>query len=132
MHTHTIKIKDETTGGNLLSEIAVTLPAQMVSVREIIEAKVNAEIESYYQQLSGMYNGFVQPADVERQLNGFSEEPNRKINTTVQVNAAVNAFHQGSVFMLIDNIQAESLDQMIVINDKTEVSFLKLTALVGG
>jgi hypothetical protein len=132
MHTHTIKIKEETTSGKLLNEIAVTLPAQVVSVREIIEAKVNAEIENYYQQLSGMYNGFVQPVDIEKQLNGFSEEPNKKINTTVQVNAAINAFQQGSVFMLIDNIQAESLDQMLVINDKTEVSFLKLTALVGG
>ena len=132
MNTHTIKIKDETTGGKITNEIAVTFPAQVVSVREIIEAKVNAEIENYYQQLSGIYNGFVQPEAAEQQLNGFAETPQKKINTSVQVNAAVSAFQQGSIFMLIDNIQAESLDQMIVINDKTEVSFLKLTALVGG
>ena len=132
MNTHTIKIKDETTGGKIINEVAVTFPVQVVSVREIIEAKVNAEIENYYHQLSGVYNGFVQPEAAEQQLNGFTEMPQKKINTTVQVNAAVSAFQQGSIFMLIDNIQAESLDQMIVINDKTEVSFLKLTALVGG
>ena len=132
MTTHTIRIKEETSGGNIVSEMKVKLASEMVSIKDIIEAKVNAQVEAQYQQLAGIYNGLVEPVETEKMLNVFTERPAEKINTEKQVNAALDAFRQNSFFMLIDNIQAESLDQMVVINDKTEVSFLKLTSLVGG
>jgi hypothetical protein len=132
MSTHTIRIKEETSGGNIVSEMKVKLAAEVVSIKDIIEAKVNAQVETQYQQLDGIYNGLVEPADTEKMLNVYSQRPAAKISTEKQVNAALDAFRQNNFFMLIDNIQAESLDQMVVINDKTEVSFLKLTSLVGG
>jgi hypothetical protein len=132
MTTHTIRIKEETSGGNIVNEMKVKLASEVVSIKDIIEAKVNAQVEAQYQQLAGIYNGLVEPVETEKMLNVFTERPAEKINTEKQVNAALDAFRQNSFFMLIDNIQAESLDQMVVINDKTEVSFLKLTSLVGG
>jgi len=132
MTTHTIRVKEETSGGNIVSEMKVTLPSEVVSIKDIIEAKVTAQVEAQYQQLAGIYNGLVEPAETEKMLNVFAEKPVEKISAEKQVNAALQAFSQSSFFMLIDNIQAESLDQMVVINDQTEVSFLKLTSLVGG
>ena len=132
MSMHTITIKEETSGGNIANEIKVKLAAEVVSIRDIIEAKVNAQVEAQYQQLDGIYNGLVEPADTEKMLNVYTERPASKIKTEKQVNAALEAFRMNNFFMLIDNIQAESLEQMVVINDKTEVSFLKLTSLVGG
>lgn len=132
MSTHTITIKEETSGGKIINQLRVKLTSEVVSIKDIIEAKVNTQVETQYQLLDGMYNGLVEPVDTEKMLNVYNERPAAKINTSKQVNAALDAFRQNNFFMLIDNIQAESLDQMVVINDKTEVSFLKLTSLVGG
>jgi hypothetical protein len=41
-------------------------------------------------------------------------------------------FLKNGYFVLIDNIQAETLEQEILLTNKTTVSFVKLTPLVGG
>ena len=41
-------------------------------------------------------------------------------------------WEKNGFFILIDNKQAEHLDQEYTVSSKTEVSFVKLTLLVGG
>jgi hypothetical protein len=74
----------------------------------------------------------VQPTDAETTINGYKLRQRRKVDAEQQIFTALDAFRKNGYFMLIDNLQAESLDQMVVINSATTISFIKLTPLVGG
>ena len=91
-----------------------------------------AEVAQYNNKLPEYYNGLVQPTDAEQTLNGYKLKAKRKVDAEKQVYAALHAFENNGYFVLIDNIQAESLEQMVVINSNTAISFIKLTPLVGG
>lgn len=132
MSTLTLKIKDETAAGKVYHEINLSFTSEIVTVKDIITARVIAEVQTYNDKLPEYFNGLVQPNDAEKTLNGFRIKQKRKIDPEQQVYAALNAFNNNAFFLLIDNIQAESLDQMIVINKDTVASFVKLTPLVGG
>jgi hypothetical protein len=128
----TIHIKDETTGGKVTHEVPVSFSNELVSVEQIIKARVRADVDAYNGRLSGVYQGLVQPVEAEKVLNGFKMKDRRKIDPEKQVGVALEAFHRNGYFVLIDNIQVEKVDQMVVINAQTEISFVKLTPLVGG
>lgn len=46
--------------------------------------------------------------------------------------AALDGFASNAFIMLIDDVQAEDLEQRVAVRPETEVTFLKLTPLVGG
>jgi hypothetical protein len=132
MPSITLRIKDETAGGKLLSELDLSFKSELVTVKEIIRARVYAEVELYNNKMPEYFNGLVQPSDAEVSLNGYKLKEKRKVDAEKQFLTALDAFQKNGYFVLIDNIQAESLEQMVVINDETTVSFVKLTPLVGG
>jgi len=127
-----LRIKDETASGKTTGEVIVQFDTELISVKDIIRARVTAEVNAYNSKLPEYFNGLVQPNEAEKTINGFKLKQKRKIDAEKQCSAAVDAFGKNAYFVLIDNIQAEGLDQMIVINKNTEISFLKLTPLVGG
>ncbi len=127
-----LTIKDETAAGKIVNEIAVSLASEMVTVEDIVKARVRAEVEAYNKKSDGLFFGLIQPTDAEKSLNGYKLKSRQKVDAEKQVYTAVEAFSRNGYFILIDNIQARSLDQMVVINEKTEISFIKLTPLVGG
>jgi len=129
---HQVVIKDSTAGGKILNEISVSFTSELTTVREIIEARVNAEVESYNSRLPEYFRGLVQPADAEKTLNGFKLKERRKVDPEKQCLVALDSFARNGYFIFIDTIQAASLEQMVVINEKTEINFIKLTPLVGG
>lgn len=129
---YVIKIKDETFPGKILNEIEIALNKEVVTVKDIIEARVVAEVEAYNNRLPEFYNGLVQPTDAEVTLNGYKTRNKAKIDPEKQVYVALNAFLNNAYFVLVDRIQAESLEQEVVLGPDTSVSFLKLTPLVGG
>jgi hypothetical protein len=132
MATITLNIKDETATGKIFNEVTIQLASEMVTVQEIIEARVAAEVRAYNKKTSGFYSGLVQPTDAEKALNGYKLKPRQQVDEEKQVYAALQAFKQNGYFVLVDNIQATELGQMLVINNKTDISFIKLTPLVGG
>lgn len=132
MATITLTIKDETASGKTTNEINVAFPSELITVREIISARVTAEVDQYNNKMPEYFKGLVQPGDAERTLNGFKLKAKRKVDAEKQCLIALDAFQKNGFFLLIDNIQSESLDQMVVINSNTNISFIKLTPLVGG
>ena len=56
----------------------------------------------------------------------------RAIDAERQVYIALDAFQKNGFFVLVDDLQAESLEQVVRLRSGTEVSFVKLTPLVGG
>ena len=83
-----------------------------------------------------VFRGLVQPIDAERTSNGkpteFRLKAHRPIEWKAQFEKAIEAFDRNGFFILIDDKQAESLDQEFVIGHTTQVSFVRLTLLVGG
>jgi hypothetical protein len=128
----TITIKDETSTGKVTHQIPVSFSSELVSVKEIIKARVYADVNNYNRRLPEYFQGLVQPSDAEKTLNGYKLKERRKVDPEKQHLTALDAFSKNGYFMLIDNIQAESLEQMVVITPSTEISFIKLTPLVGG
>lgn len=132
METATITIKDETSGGKLLSEIQIPIKSKTVTVKDIIEARVEYEVKKYNEKLPEYFMGLVQPTSAEKTLNGFKMKERKKIDPEKQVYTALHAFQNNGYFVLIDDKQADSLEQEIPVTPKTVVSFVKLTPLVGG
>lgn len=132
MATVTLTIKDESTAGKVLNELQVSFTSELTSVKEIIEARVKAEVEVYNKRMPEYFKGLVEPTDAERTLNGYKLKEKRKVDPKKQCLVALDAYQKNGYFLLIDNIQSESLEQMVVVNEKTEITFVKLTPLVGG
>lgn len=127
-----LTIKDETFAGKILQEIQLEFKSDLVSIREIIVGRVQQEVEAYNNKLPEFYNGLVEPSDAEKTLNGFKLKNKKLIDAEKQVYVALNAFQKNGFFVLVDNIQAETLEQQVQLHKNTSISFIKLTPLVGG
>lgn len=127
-----ISIKDKTSGGDIINEIMISLERELTTLKDIIEARVYAEVEMHNNKLPEYFRGLVQPKDAEHTLNGYKLKGSRKVDPEQQAFIALNAFQRNGFFVLIDNKQATSLDQEVLVNTQTTISFLKLTQLVGG
>ena len=76
--------------------------------------------------------GLVQPTETESALNGYRMKTRRQVDAEKQVYVAPDAFQKNGYFVFINDMQAESLDQEVVVTEDLKVSFVKLTPLVGG
>lgn len=132
MVMNTLTIADETANGNSVREIQVEFENEVTTVKDIIEARVRMEVENYNGQLSEYFNGLVQPSVSEETLNGYKMKTRKKIDPEKQVYIALEAFSKNGFFILVDNLQVESLDREVPIEKDTRISFVKLTPLVGG
>lgn len=110
----------------------LNFPTNFISVRELIEARVREEVAHYNDKQPEVFNMLVQPTLAERVLNGFKFKERKKINEREQYEKAIQAFERNGFVVLVDDLQVESLDQIIEIEAKTSVTFLKLVPLVGG
>lgn len=128
-----ITIKDETLAGDILDTIELVVSSEILTVKEIIAARVATEIDAYNKKLPEYFKGLVQPTEAEKTLNGFKLKDKKKtIDVEKQVFVALDAFQKNGYFVLIDNNQAESLQQQVLVRENTSISFIKLTPLVGG
>jgi len=133
--TATLMIRDETATGDAVHEFPLEFPSERVTIRELIRERVYQEVSDYNfrsKRAGGLFRGLVQPTDTERTLNGFKVPKDRDIDWQAQFARALDAFGRNGFFILVDARQAETLDETFVIGPRTQVSFVKLTPLVGG
>jgi hypothetical protein len=130
----TITIEDKTTANFRTGGITFVLaiPQTRLTVRELIQERVQQEVNDYNRKLPDHFRTLVQPADAEATLNGFHMAVKRPLNWQAQFDKAIEAFHGNGFIVLVDGRQAESLEDYIDIGPTTTVSFLKLVPLVGG
>lgn len=128
-----ITIKDATFSGDILNEIEIAVQNERTTVKDLIAARVTSEVKSYNEKLPEYFKGLIQPSEAEKTLNGFRlKRRGKKIDIEKQIWTALDAFQKNGYFILIDNEQAEELDKEILVSKTTEISFVKLTQLVGG
>ncbi|MBC8083563.1 MAG: hypothetical protein H7Z21_10160 [Hymenobacter sp.] len=127
-----LTIQDETAAGGILHRLELEIAQEMLTVRELIARRVYEEVAAYNARQTDVFRGLVQPTDSERVLNGFRLRPAKLIDAEQQLYKALEAFQQNGYFVLINERQAESLDEEVWLGEGATASFIKLTPLVGG
>src|SRR5215207_8463075 len=124
----TLTVRDETTFGFNADgyDFTISLPAEVVTARELIRERVRQEVEEYNARQPEYFRGLVQPTDAERTLNGFRLRRLRALDWREQYDRAVEAFHRNGFVLLVDDRQVEDIDALIEVKPRTTVTFLKL------
>ena len=127
-----LALRDETSSGEITKEFKLYFLSERISVRELIQQRVYQEVDNYNKNAPGLFSGLIQPSESELALNGYKIKKAKKIDRDQQFAKAIDAFGTSSLLVIINDKQAETLDQEIHILPNTVVSFLKLVPLVGG
>lgn len=128
----TLTVSDQTVTGRTTHSVTLEFPTERTTVRELIRSRVYQEVQDYNRQQPDTFNGLVRPADAEQALNGYRLKKGRQIDWKEQYEKACEAFERNGFFILVDDRQAERLDDEIDIRRGTQVSFVRLVPLVGG
>jgi hypothetical protein len=127
LHENILLVRDENALGTVYNELKLSFDKVEVSVQDVITQRVFQEVDKYNQQADAYQHGLVQPKS-----ESGKPSKNKPINAEVQVEITLKAFGNNVFFMLVDDLQAQSLTQRITLKPNTLVSFVKLTPLVGG
>lgn len=130
--TTTLTVRDETTTGDSFEAITLEFLTDEITVRELIRERVYQEVKDYNTGVGESFRGLVQPTDSEATPRGFKLKTRREVGWELQFERACDAFEQRRVLVLIDDHQAQSLDERLTLRPDTTVSFIKLVPLVGG
>lgn len=133
----TLSVCDETVSGSVYHEVPLVFPSERISVRELIRERVYQEVQDFNRRkVDQAFRGLVQPTHAESVLNGnrteYRMKPQEQIEWKSQFEKAIEGFQQGGFLVLIDDKQADDLDQEFIAGAGTRVSFVKLTLLIGG
>ncbi|MGW2825493.1 hypothetical protein ACWC24_31465 [Streptomyces sp. NPDC001443] len=123
---------DETTSGDRGAGWGIEIAEERLALRELVRRRVFQEVAEYNARMPGVFQGLVQPEDTERVLNGYALRTPRRIDPEAQTALALKAFAGNGFLVLVGDRQVTDLDEEIDLVLGTEVTFLKLVALVGG
>ncbi|QDV16883.1 hypothetical protein Pan153_15170 [Gimesia panareensis] len=132
MSATTLTIRDESMNGKITGELTLEFLTETITVRELIRSRVYQEVKDFNARRPEHFRGLVQPTDTEATLNGFKLKQRRELDWHEQFDKVVEAFERNQVLILVNDHQSESLDEEISLSPQTNVTFLKLTLLVGG
>jgi hypothetical protein len=127
-----VSFVDETTAGGRSAAWAMEIFEERLALRELIRRRVYQEVAEHNAAQPEVFRGLVQPTDAELTLNGYRLRQPRRIDPERQYELAVTAFGRNGFVVLVDDRQVEELDDIVDLHRDTEVTFLKLVALVGG
>jgi hypothetical protein len=130
-------------GGEVYSVGEVRLHKPVITVRELIGVRVDLELETQRDRENEVRSRAMPDiSGRELQLNGAEKALRPSIFLACRggesvardrlVEAAEQAFLRNRFFILLDDRQAEHLDDQIVLDRTGTVTFLQLTPLQGG
>nr|WP_321225268.1 hypothetical protein [uncultured Psychroserpens sp.] len=126
---NTITIQDESAAGAILNEITLKFSEEYISVSALIKARIKQEIFQYENNVESYKKGLVVPGSLESKLNNKKA---KSIDAEKQLYIALDAFKNNGFILLVDDEQVVDLEQKVLVDASTVVSFIKLTPLVGG
>ncbi len=143
----TIQVRSRTIGTTQtpLPPVAFDLLTETLTIRELIAHAVEEQIYELQiqqkldtQSVQHILNRqYLINAEIQAQAKlGAVKMPEpieiRKIDVSRQIRKATEAFEKGVYVIVIDGEQADSLDQTVMLNPTSKITFLRLTPLVGG
>lgn len=130
-----IVIKDETLFGLVTQEQRIIIPKETLTLRDIITARVEEEVRKHNDKVTDRYQFLIDLAPAEMRLNkglGRKLKGRKLIDAAEPVSKAIHAFRSNAFFVLVGDRQLETLDEEIPGGQDLEISFIKLTQLIGG
>ncbi|WP_238359903.1 hypothetical protein [Micromonospora fiedleri] len=129
----TVTFVDESTAGARTPAWALQIFEERLTLRELIRRRIHQEVAEYNAATPAPRRLLVQPTSTERVLNAGREQgERRRVDAARQVALAEEAFGRNGFVVLVGDRQVEELDEEVDLRRDTEVTFLKLVALVGG
>jgi hypothetical protein len=123
---------DQVPGIGAIEGPQLTFDAREVSAREIVRARVAAEIERYNNaEEPPRLVGWATPAEPERTLNG-PRRKRRQLDIEHQIEVALEALRKRRVILLFNGVQVEDIDAPLTLTPVSEAYFLRLVPLAGG
>lgn len=132
--TTNVIFRDEALNGETLNEYSVSLPADEVTVRELIRSRVYQGVKDSNALLASPQSKSENGSEIghaETVLNGV-DAPQTTVDWQSQFEKAADAFCTSRIVIFVDDRQVRSLDEKIKIKPETSISFLRLTMLMGG
>lgn len=127
-----LRVRDETATGKVTHELVLRELPDRFTVRDLIRTRVREEVARHNAGQAEVFRGLVQPTDAEVDLNGYRLREHRTVDWEAQADVAEQAFLTNGFFVLVDEHQPTDLDDEIALTPDTQVSFVRLTPLVGG
>ncbi|AFY74226.1 hypothetical protein Syn7502_02218 [Synechococcus sp. PCC 7502] len=127
-----LTVCDESISGEKTNRKTITLAIALCTAADILRERVRQEVELFNNQQESEFQGLVQPEDSLRSPRGYKLKTKRIINWEEQYEKAIAAFNKNAFLMLVNNKQIVSLDEELEISEDMEISFMRLTPLVGG
>lgn len=129
----TLTVRDESVSGEVFDDFALHFATDTITVRQLIRERVHQEVLQRSTETGhSRRQRLVSPEPLEAALNREPAVERPSIDWRKQVDIACEAFERNGFFILLDERQAESLDEVLTIRHDSVVNFIKLTPLVGG
>ncbi len=126
-----VTIRDETLQRTEITEALLRVSSYRLTARELICERVEAECDERLDGKAGCDGTrLVQPDAVEMTLNTRASPMVPDVGKRIAL--ALSAFENNGFVLLVDDRQIETLEEEIEISERSIVTFLKLTPLVGG
>jgi hypothetical protein len=127
-----VTVCDETFSGGKTNVKTINLTGNYLTAKDILKERLQQEVEIFNAQQDACFQGLVQPEGSTRSKNGFQMQIKRFIDWLEQYEKAIAAFDKNGFVMLVNDKQVVTLDEELEISEGMEVSFMRLTPLVGG
>lgn len=126
-----VTVRDERVPRAQTIELLLTLSARQLTARDLIAERVRAECDARLLGRDGQTGPvLIEPDEKESTLNGTKAALEDRAQRHVQL--ALEAFESNAFILLVDDRQVETLDEALEVRDDSTITFLRLTALVGG
>jgi hypothetical protein len=127
-----VTLVDKTPGARDSTAWVLQVVEPMLTARELLRRRVFEEVTRFNANRPEIFQGLVQPGDTERTLNGYKLRKPRQLDWHEQFAKALEAFDRKRFLLLVGDRQVEDLDEELMLEADTKVTFLKLVPLVGG
>lgn len=126
------QIHDEDARGNRLCSQRITVESDSLSIKELIQRRVQTEVERINIQRPICFFSLVKPEEAELTLKGYRMKKHRELDYDLQYQAALDAFEKKSFLVNANGKDCLSLDDEVSVNDGAEIVFIKFMEIVGG
>jgi len=124
---------DQVPGARTVEGPRLSFRVGQVTAREIVSARVRAEIDGHNGRLQPRSYACSEPHGPEEQaLNPARNTHPRPLDADAQIELALGEIRRGRVIILFNGEQVSDLDAPLLVTPVSEARFIRLVPLVGG
>ncbi len=125
-------VHDEDAHGNRYHSFRLLADIANLSVRELIQSRINSEVERFNTQRPVCFFTLVQPENAETTARGYRLQVHRDIDPVAQLDAALAGFEKKSFLVHANGRDYQKLDEQIPLQAGDEITFVKFMEVIGG